>query len=293
MLLAALAAGAVLATCSYNPPPVPVEGDPETLGFLAGEWAGSYRGETGRTGSIFFRLGAAADTAYGDVLIDRFQPMHPEAESEDVHRVEAPPLLTIRFVRAEGDVVYGRLDEYRDPDCGCRLRTTFTGRIERDRLEGTFTSIHLDSGQEHGGTWSVRRTGPPPRPGEVGAAGAEAEPEAGVPAVDTLERPGLQGPSPEAMAEAGRALFRDLGCAFCHGADRQGRIGPPVADVARHRSFSWIYRMVLNPDSMVRNDPLARDMYAEFGFAMPDRGADPWEALMLYEYLVAEAAREP
>ncbi len=281
--------GGVPASCGYRPPPVPVGGDLETLGFLAGEWAGSYRGgETGRTGSIFFRLAAGADTAFGDVLIDRFQPMHTSDENERPEGLRAPPVLTIRFVRASGDRVYGTLDEYEDPDCGCRLQTTFTGRVESGRLEGTFTSTHLDTGVRHGGTWSARRTGPPPRADELVARASEDTPAEG----DTLAEPGLQGPNEEEMIAQGRALFRDLGCSFCHGADRQGRIGPPIADVARHRSFSWIYRMVLNPDSMVRNDPLAQRLYGGLDIAMPDRGATPWEALTLYEYLVAEAERE-
>lgn len=276
----AVTAGAA-ATCAYNPPPVPVSGDRETLGYLAGEWAGSYTGvESGRTGSLFFRLAARSDTAYGDVLIDRFHPMHGPDELEEPPGMRSPPLLTIRFVRASGDTVYGTLDAYEDPDCGCRVQTTFTGRIVRDRLEGRFTTTHLATGERHGGSWSARRTGPPPA----------AEALAATP--DTVGEPGLKGPREEELIAQGRALFRDLGCSFCHGADRQGRIGPPVSDVARHRSFAWIYRMVLSPDSMVRNDPLAQAMYREFEFEMPDRGATPWEALTLYEYLVAEAERE-
>jgi len=276
----AVVAGTV-ATCGYNPPPVPVSGDPETIGYLAGEWAGSYQGaESGRTGSIFFRLAARADTAYGDVLIDRYRPMHTTDELEQPPGVHAPPVITIRFVRASGDTVYGTLDEYEDPECRCRVQTTFTGRIERDRLVGRFTTTHLATGERHGGSWTASRTGPPPA-AETLVANA-----------DTAGEPGLKGPDEDQMIAQGRALFRDLGCSYCHGADRQGRIGPPVSDVARHRSFAWIYRMVLNPDSMVRNDPLAAQMYGEFGFEMPDRGANPWEALLLYEYLVAEAERE-
>lgn len=279
-IVATAVAVGVVATCGYNPPPVPVSGDPATIGFLAGDWAGSYQGaESGRTGSIFFRLAARADTAYGDVLIDRFHPMHAADELEEPRGIHAPPVLTIQFVRAEGEVVYGTLDEYDDPDCRCRVQTSFTGRIDGDRLEGQFTTTHLATGERHGGSWSVRRTGPPP-PAETLIAGA-----------DTLGDPGV-GPDEEEMIAQGRALFRDLGCAFCHGSDRQGRIGPSVSDVAEHRSFAWIYRMVLNPDSMVRNDPLAEAMYGDFELRMPDRGATPWEALVLYEYLVAEAERE-
>ena len=282
-----LAAG-IAATCAYNPPPVPVEGDPETLGFLAGEWSGEYRSEdTGRTGNVFFRLRAGADTAQGEVLMTPVHDLYPRHdlphspdELEMPRAVEAPPVVTIEFVRATGDWVYGTLDEYRDPECGCTLETTFTGRAVRDHLEGTFVTVHLQSGERHAGTWSARRTGPPPRAEEP------SEP-APTPPPDPQE-PGLKGPATETMIAQGRALFRDLGCSFCHGPDDRPRIGPDLQPAIEHQSFSWIYRMILNPDSMARHDPTAKALYEEYGFEMPERGATPWEALVLYEYLLAE-----
>ncbi len=289
LAVVSLGVAGLIAACSYDPPPVPVTGDPEARGVLAGEWSGSYQGrESGRSGSLFFRLGAGADTARGDVLMAPVARMHPAVETEEWEREVASPLLTIRFVRAEGNLVYGRLDEYRDPQCGCLLQTTFTGRIEGNEIEGTFTTLHIDSGQRHSGTWNARRTGPPPPAAELAPAAPRpaAEPTP-APEPAPAPEPGLKGPSESELVERGRQLFTDLGCAFCHGGDRSGRIGPALTDVTEHRSFGWIYHMILRPDSMVRNDPVARAMYDGLDIEMPLRGASPWEALVLYEYLLA------
>ncbi len=287
LVLSSLGIAALIAACSYDPPPVPVTGDPEARGVLAGEWSGSYQGrESGRSGSLFFRLSAGADTARGDVLMAPVARMHPAVETEEWEREVASPLLTIRFVRAEGNLVYGRLDEYRDPQCGCLLQTTFTGRIEANEIEGTFVTLHVETGQRHSGSWSARRTGPPP----PAAAPAPATPRPTAhpaPAPEpAAEEPGLKGPTESELVERGRQLFTDLGCAFCHGGDRGGRIGPALTEVTEHRTFGWIYHMILRPDSMVRNDPVARAMYEGLEVEMPQRGASPWEALVLYEYLL-------
>lgn len=151
---------AMLSACASNPPPVPVEGESRGLASLAGEWSGSYVGnESGRSGSIVFRLAAGADTAYGDVVM---VPRHEE-RVRDESRADSPrpariPLpIAISFVHAQADSVFGQLDDYRDPDCGCRLRTVFRGHLEADRIDGTFTTQHLEGGQRHGGTWHVER----------------------------------------------------------------------------------------------------------------------------------------
>lgn len=295
------AAAAVVAACSYRPPPVPVEGDPTTLTALEGEWRGSYQGrESGRSGSIFFRLEAGADTARGDVLMAPLAPMHAPGELEpgvEVVLRTPPPLLTIRFVRAQGTLVYGTLDEYLDPSCGCRVKTTFTGRLRDGEIRGRYTTVHLDGGIRHGGTWNARRVAEAEvavRPAEPGEPAAPAgEPEAGPPRKEPAGEPGLRGPSEEAMVAAGRQLFVELGCARCHGAEREGRVGPPLSAVTEHRRFGWIYHMILQPDSMVRHDPTARALYEEYGVRMPDRGASPWDALLLYEYLLSEVERNP
>ncbi|NIP81707.1 MAG: hypothetical protein GWM90_21815, partial [Gemmatimonadetes bacterium] len=57
--------------------------------------------------------------------------------------VPADRVLTITFVRSAGGTVFGRLDPYNDPVCGCEMRTTFTGRVKGNLVEGTYTSEHI------------------------------------------------------------------------------------------------------------------------------------------------------
>jgi hypothetical protein len=155
--------GLMLASCAPVLSRTPVEGYTRAIAQLAGEWEGSYTGDqSGRAGSIVFRLRADSDTAEGDVLMTPRRAL--EANVVDDHRFPtttigtAPERLTIRFVRVRGDEISGVLDPYRDPECGCTLRTTFVGTLRGDVIEGTFQSEgegihHLPSS----GRWTVTR----------------------------------------------------------------------------------------------------------------------------------------
>ena len=147
---AALAAGA----CGGNPPPLPVLGSGGDIEQLVGTWTGEYTSlETRRSGRIYFRLEAGAETATGDVL------MVP-AEGHDHPEGKHPPseYIPIEFVRVEGGRIQGTLDIYRDPVCGCRVETTFEGRLRDDTISGTYSSRHLETGRVQRGEWYAIRT---------------------------------------------------------------------------------------------------------------------------------------
>jgi len=157
-LAAALAAGCHAAA----PAPVRLTGDPTSLQRLAGEWSGSYQSAaTGRSGSIVFTLTAADTSARGDVVMvprGGDQPLRPAGPGQFTPDSAATPqVLVIRFVQAAGDSVSGLLAPYTDPECGCTVTTTFTGRLEGDRIRGTFVSLHALHGSEYTGTWEVHR----------------------------------------------------------------------------------------------------------------------------------------
>jgi hypothetical protein len=151
----ALLAGA----CVGVQPPVPVSGD---VASLTGEWEGTYSSaQSGRRGNIFFRLEAGRDTARGDIVMypvgypvatapwDPSNPADPNRPSAEV--------LTITFVQAVAGTVTGRLDPYRDPQCGCSLTTTFIGKLQGDTLSGTFTSWHQEMQKRVEGEWNALR----------------------------------------------------------------------------------------------------------------------------------------
>lgn len=153
------------AACSSNPQPIPLSGAPADIQSLEGEWVGEYHSydQSGRSGTILFRLEAGQDTAIGDVL------MHISGrETAEMMPITTNPwanvspdqILTVTFVRAAGGTVHGRLDTYNDPVCGCEIRTVFTGRLKGNLIEGTYTSEHLNGADHTTGRWRVVRSFP-------------------------------------------------------------------------------------------------------------------------------------
>ena len=151
--------------CASKQTPVRVMAQPVEMSALVGEWNGEYSsGQSGRSGSIVFRLKSASDTAYGDVVMVARANAHQVAGHAGTNPSAAAvaptsQVLTIRFVRMEDNRLIGTLDPYNDPDCGCRLITVFRGTFTGpSMIEGTFESKH--SGMDHQvttGRWKVSR----------------------------------------------------------------------------------------------------------------------------------------
>jgi len=165
---APLALIAMMASCSWKRTPVPVTSDSGSVAALVGQWEGEYSSaETGRSGSITFQLASQKDTAYGDVImVPRKQDVQtgPE-ERAQVMAARAPAIaepLKIRFVRMEGGHVFGTLEPYREPDCGCEVTTTFEGRFsDTNTIRGTFITRGIRiTHQPTQGRWTVARTAP-------------------------------------------------------------------------------------------------------------------------------------
>jgi hypothetical protein len=133
---------------------------------LAGQWVGDYSSvQTGRSGSIVFRLVAATDSAYGDVLMDPSvgwgaRPGNAATPSPGGAAPVMSPPIAISVVRVSGNQVSGRLAPYTDPDCHCPLFTTFEGTLRADTLAGTYTSRHETGGSIQSGRWTVVRKAP-------------------------------------------------------------------------------------------------------------------------------------
>jgi hypothetical protein len=163
LLFFTLAAGLV-AGCNTKFPPVRLEGSTADLAQLVGKWSGEYisdyRWEPG--GTIYFRLDAESEVAYGDVLMERrgtrraFTPFGPPRPRRFNFTVP-PQRLAISFVRAEDDTVVGELDQYWDFDRDCAALTVFRGVIDRDVVRGTYDTRYLGPFARDRGRWQVRR----------------------------------------------------------------------------------------------------------------------------------------
>lgn len=88
----------------------------------------------------------------------------------------------------------------------------------------------------------------------------------------------------ETKAKAGEALFKDKGCSACH-AFGQRVTGPDLAGVSMRRTQTWLEYQILHPDVMVKQDPIARQMFAQFALQMPKQGLTPEDARTVIEYL--------
>lgn len=128
--------------------------------------------------------------------------------------------------------------------------------------------------------------------GNTGGGGAETEqtpappqaaPAESMPAAAVGEAP--SGPIDEALASQGEQNFQMKGCVGCHTIGGGKLVGPDLKGVTDKQSYTWIVSMIQHPDSMVANDPVAKQLYQEYGTQMTPMGVNPSEARALYEYL--------
>lgn len=87
----------------------------------------------------------------------------------------------------------------------------------------------------------------------------------------------------QAMAEKGKEVYKQM-CMACHKPD-QKFIGPAPVGVLSRRSPEWVMNMILNPDVMVKEDPLAKELLKEFnGSPMANQGLTEEQARQILEY---------
>ena len=91
-------------------------------------------------------------------------------------------------------------------------------------------------------------------------------------------------PVDESTVEAGEKLFQTRGCSACHGFGK--RISCPDLDgVTSRRTAKWIETQILHPDVMTKQDPTARQLFAQYALQMPKQGLTPAEAAAVIEFL--------
>jgi hypothetical protein len=152
---------ALVSGCKSTESPLPVYGLSSEVNQLIGKWYGEYTSsDTGRHGRIYFDLRAEADSAIGHVIMDPEAREMDDAFDDQLLSSRLSEALTIRFVSiGEGHIV-GRLDPYKDPNCGCKLDTIFEGHLNGDKIEGIFAShrdvFHLSTS----GQWWVEKIAP-------------------------------------------------------------------------------------------------------------------------------------
>ena len=85
------------------------------------------------------------------------------------------------------------------------------------------------------------------------------------------------------LAKKGEAVFKKM-CTTCHRPDK-GFIGPEAKGLINIRTPEWIMNMILNPEEMIRKEPLAKELLAEFNYApMIKQNLSQDEARAILEY---------
>lgn len=113
---------------------------------------------------------------------------------------------------------------------------------------------------------------------EAPEAEVSAENSKGVGPIQSLD---LQ-PLDTAMAAEGQELFESL-CTACHRIE-QRHVGPPLAGITERRTPEWIMNMILNPTEMVQQDPIAKELLAEYLAPMADQNLTEDQARKILEY---------
>ena len=87
----------------------------------------------------------------------------------------------------------------------------------------------------------------------------------------------------QALAEKGKELFK-INCTACHKPTKKF-IGPAPKGILERRAPEWVMNMILNPEEMIANDPIAKQLLAEAnGAPMANQHLNEEQARAILEY---------
>lgn len=90
------------------------------------------------------------------------------------------------------------------------------------------------------------------------------------------------------LADYGAKVFKQRACITCH-AIGERKQGPDLAGVANRRTEEWIRKQITDPEWMLKNDPIARELMAEYALQMANQHVPEQEVKALIHYFVKDA----
>ena len=85
------------------------------------------------------------------------------------------------------------------------------------------------------------------------------------------------------LVNSGKESF-EAKCTACHKIEKKF-IGPSPKGILSRRTAAWVMNMILNPDQMILEDPIAKQLYVEAnGAPMANQGLSEIEARAVLEY---------
>jgi mono/diheme cytochrome c family protein len=94
------------------------------------------------------------------------------------------------------------------------------------------------------------------------------------------------------LADFGAKAFEKRACGTCH-AIGERKQGPDLTGVAYRRTEAWMTKQILDPEWMVKNDPLARKLMAEYALQMANQHVPEQEVKAILHYLTRETLKNP
>jgi cytochrome c len=87
----------------------------------------------------------------------------------------------------------------------------------------------------------------------------------------------------QTMATHGEDVYKRM-CTACHRTDKKF-IGPAPLGILERRTPEWVMNMILNPEEMMQNNPLAKELLIEFnGAPMANQNLTEADARAVLEY---------
>jgi len=86
----------------------------------------------------------------------------------------------------------------------------------------------------------------------------------------------------QALADNGKIVY-EAKCTACHKVEKQF-IGPSPKGIFERRTPAWVMNMILNPEGMVANDPIARQLLIKFSAPMANQSLTEDDARSVVEY---------
>ncbi|HET9234270.1 MAG TPA: cytochrome c [Candidatus Eisenbacteria bacterium] len=92
------------------------------------------------------------------------------------------------------------------------------------------------------------------------------------------------------LADWGAKVFEKRACVTCH-AIGQRKQGPDLAGVATRRTEAWMTKQIVDPEWMIKNDPISRQLFAEYALQMANQHVPEQEVKALIQFLVRESQK--
>jgi len=93
----------------------------------------------------------------------------------------------------------------------------------------------------------------------------------------------------EAMVAEGQLVFKAK-CSACHKISKRF-VGPALGGVTDRRTPEWIMNMILDPELMVAENKIAKDLLAEYLAPMANQNLTEKEARQILEYFRTKKAK--